>query len=89
VPATGTKVRGFQPGRGDGFLSSKKIRNTLSFGEELKPSTPNRFYGMVKNPAEYDRDTTSTKFKDIYRQLPASPLDVSAATTESLWMNQE
>jgi hypothetical protein len=42
------------------------------------------FYGMLKIPAEYDRDTTSSKFKDICHKLPASPLDVSAANQRAL-----
>jgi hypothetical protein len=44
---------------------------------------------MLKNPAEYDRDTSWSKFKDVFRQLYASLLDVSAATGEFWWMNQE
>jgi hypothetical protein len=44
---------------------------------------------MLKNPAEYDRDTSSAKFKEISRQLPASLLDVSVTTTELWWMIQE
>jgi hypothetical protein len=35
---------------------------------------------MLKIPAEYERDTSSVKFKDIYWQLPASLLDVSTET---------
>jgi hypothetical protein len=31
---------------------------------------------MLKIPAKYDRDITSDKFNDIYRQLPASLLGV-------------
>jgi hypothetical protein len=41
---------------------------------------------VLKIPAEYDRDTSAAKFKDI--SLPASLLDVSAATRELWWMNQ-
>jgi hypothetical protein len=37
VLATGPKVRGFKPGRGDGFLKAIKIRSTSSFGGEVKP----------------------------------------------------
>jgi hypothetical protein len=33
-------------------------------------------------PAEYDKDTTSAKFKDISRKLPTSPIGVCAATRE-------
>jgi hypothetical protein len=37
VLATGPTGRGFKPGQGDGFLRSIKIRNTPSFGWEVKP----------------------------------------------------
>jgi hypothetical protein len=58
-----------------------KTHSTTSFIEELKPSASFlRFCGMLKNPAEYDRDTSSAKFKNISRQLPALLLGVSAAT---------
>jgi hypothetical protein len=32
VLAIGPKVRGFKPGRGDGFLTAIKVRSTPSFG---------------------------------------------------------
>jgi hypothetical protein len=35
VTAIGTKVRGFKPGRGDGFLRAMKISSIPSFGEEV------------------------------------------------------
>jgi hypothetical protein len=35
-----------------------------------------RFYGMLKNPAEYERDTSQAKFTDISRQVSASVLGV-------------
>jgi hypothetical protein len=44
---------------------------------------------MLKILAEYDKDYTSVKFTDISRQLPASLLGVSAATTELWCINQE
>jgi hypothetical protein len=37
VLATGPKRRGFKSDRGDGFLRAIKIRNTNSFGWEVKP----------------------------------------------------
>jgi hypothetical protein len=40
--ATGPKVRGFKPGRGDGFLWTIKIRCTPSFGGEVNPSAQRR-----------------------------------------------
>jgi hypothetical protein len=36
--ATGPKIRGFKPGRGDGFLRAIKIRSTPSFRGDVKPS---------------------------------------------------
>jgi hypothetical protein len=40
VPATGPKGRGFNPGRGDGFLRMVNIRTTPSFGWEVKLEDP-------------------------------------------------
>jgi hypothetical protein len=37
VLAIGSKVRGFKPGRGDGFLRAIKISRTPSIGWEAKP----------------------------------------------------
>jgi hypothetical protein len=38
-----------------------------SVGMDIKPSAHVlRFYGMLKIPAEYDRDTSLAKFKDIF-----------------------
>jgi hypothetical protein len=34
------KVRGFKPGRGDGFLRVIEVLSTPSFGGELKPDGP-------------------------------------------------
>jgi hypothetical protein len=42
VLAIRPKVRGFKPGRGDGFLRAIKIRGTPFFGEEVKPTPPYR-----------------------------------------------
>jgi hypothetical protein len=39
VLAIGTKVRGFNPGRGDGFLKAIKILSTPSFGGKINWST--------------------------------------------------
>jgi hypothetical protein len=62
----GPEVRGFKPDRGRLIFKGDKIRSRRSFGGEVKPSASCR-----KIPAEYDRDTTSAKFKDSSRQLPA------------------
>jgi hypothetical protein len=43
---------------------------------------------MLKIPADYERDTSSAKFKDIFLQLYASLLGVFA-TRELWWKNEE
>jgi hypothetical protein len=51
VPAIGLKSRGFKPGRGYTFLKAIKLRNTPSFGGEVKPSAPYRkILQHVKDP---------------------------------------
>jgi hypothetical protein len=40
VLATGHNGRGFEPGKGDGFLMAIKIRSTPSFGWEVKREGP-------------------------------------------------
>jgi hypothetical protein len=40
VLAIRPKVRGFKPGRGDGYLRPINIRSTHSFGGEVKPEVP-------------------------------------------------
>jgi hypothetical protein len=48
--AIGTKVRGFKPGQGDGFLRAIKICNTTSFGGEVNPLAPcGKILRHVKN----------------------------------------
>jgi hypothetical protein len=58
VSATGHKVRGFKPCRGEGILRKVKIHSTPSFGEKVKPEAPrlkilsyikNNFVSMNKN----------------------------------------
>jgi hypothetical protein len=62
----GPKVRGFKPDRSDGLLRMIQIRNTSSFGEEVKPEAPCRkILGHTK---------TSTSMKVIFRsQNPSFP----------------
>jgi hypothetical protein len=70
VIVTGLKVRGFKPGRGRRIFKSDRIRSTTSFEREVNPPAHvARFYGRLKIPAEYDRDTSSAKVKDISRQF--------------------
>jgi hypothetical protein len=52
------KIRGFKPGKDDGFLRALKFRHTTSFGWEIKLSVPCRkVLRHVKEPYEYERDT--------------------------------
>jgi hypothetical protein len=54
--ATGLKGRGFKPGRGDRFLRAIKIRNTPSFGWEVKPEASYRkIVQHVIDPLKYFR----------------------------------
>jgi hypothetical protein len=54
VLATGHKGRGFEAGRGDGFLRAIKFRSTPSFGREVKPEVPYRkILRHVKNQLTY------------------------------------
>jgi hypothetical protein len=56
VLSTGRKGHGFKPGRGDGFLRTKKFRSTHSFGWEVKPEAPCRkILRHVKDPLTYQR----------------------------------
>jgi hypothetical protein len=55
VLAIGPKVRGFKPGRKRWIFKGYKIRSAISFGGEVKPSTPFRkILWHVKNPLNYD-----------------------------------
>jgi hypothetical protein len=60
-----------------------------SIGEEgRRPYV--RFYGMLKIPAEYARDTLPPKLTDISRPLFASLLGIFLAfARDPWWMNQE
>jgi hypothetical protein len=56
VLATGHKVRRFKPGRGRRNLRAIKIRNTSSYGVEVKPPDP-RFEILrhVKHTSKYEQ----------------------------------
>jgi hypothetical protein len=57
VLATVTKVCGFEPGQGNGYLRAIKIFSTLSFGWEVKPEVPCRkILQYVKNPLKSHGD---------------------------------
>jgi hypothetical protein len=66
MSAIGPKVRGFKSGRGQWIFKSDKIRNTISFGGEVKPSAPVvKFYDMLKNPSK-DEQKCFIKAKFIF-----------------------
>jgi hypothetical protein len=70
VLATGTKVGDFKPIKSDGFLMAIKIRSSTSLvGEVSRRPNVIRCYGMLKIPAEYDRDTSLPKLTNISRQI--------------------
>jgi hypothetical protein len=54
----------------DGFLRAVKIQSTtFSKGKQsLRPHVV-RFYGMLKVPAEYDRDTSPAILKNVLLQV--------------------
>jgi hypothetical protein len=58
VLAIGPKVRGFKPGRGDGFLKGDQICSTIFFGRKVKKSVSCRkILRHVKRFIQYERDT--------------------------------
>jgi hypothetical protein len=88
--ATGPKFSGSNPTEVTDFSGQKKIRNTLSFGGEVKSSAPCcEIFSMLKYLACYDRDTMPANFKDTSRHFHASLLYVSATTRQHWWMKQE
>jgi hypothetical protein len=59
VLVTAPMVRWFKLGRGLWIYKGDKIRSTIYLGGKLKPSAASlQIYGMLKIPAEYDRDTS-------------------------------
>jgi hypothetical protein len=55
------------PTESDGFLRAIKIRITISFEGEVKPSAPSRkILRHVKESYEYERRTSLAKFTAIF-----------------------
>jgi hypothetical protein len=53
------RFAGSYPAEDDGFLRMIKICSTPFFGREVRLSARVvRFYGMLKNPSEYETDTS-------------------------------
>jgi hypothetical protein len=64
------RFAGSNPSDDNGYLPAVKILSTTFFGREVKPLVSYRkIYDMLKNPAEYDRDTSPAKLTDISRQI--------------------
>jgi hypothetical protein len=82
VLATGTKGRGFKPGRDDGFLRAIKIRSTPSFGWEVKPETPRKILRHVKDPLTYLRNWYA-KFSLLH--LPPTRSQMSVPVGKLWW----
>jgi hypothetical protein len=90
VLATGSKGRGFKPGRDDVFLKAIKIRSTLSFGWEVKLEVPCRkILRHVKDSLRYFRHRYA-KFSLLRPFILLVP-DVSAGRTarELWWTSQD
>jgi hypothetical protein len=51
--ASGTRVRGFKPGRNHWIFSGEKILSMLSFGREVKPFAHVTDLWHVKEPCDY------------------------------------
>jgi hypothetical protein len=57
------RFAGSNPADDDEFLRELRIRSTTSYGGEVKPSVPCRkILQRVKEPYEYERDTSYAKF---------------------------
>jgi hypothetical protein len=81
VLAIGRKVRGFRPGRGRWIFNSDKNPYSTPFVRgEVKPSAPCRkILWHVKEPAEYDRDTSLVKTTAVSRQMSHALLVAASA----------
>jgi hypothetical protein len=71
------RFSGLNLAENDGFLRPIVIRSTTYFGREVEPlAHVVRFYGMLKIPAEYDRDTSSQNSPLFLAVSPDSLLGV-------------
>jgi hypothetical protein len=80
VLAIGPKVRGFKPDRGRRILRTIKIRNTTSFGAEIKLSVPCRKnLQHVKEANRYEKRYFEDKIHGHFSpRFPALLPDISA-----------
>jgi hypothetical protein len=86
VLAIRPKVRGFKRGRRRRIFvddTNPQYAFLRCGSKSLRPYVV-RFYGMLKIPVEYDKDTSSVKFTDICCQLPASLLGVCCKPENSV-----
>jgi hypothetical protein len=93
VLAFETKIRGFKPGRGDGFLRAIKINSMPFFGGELKPSFPSRkVLQHVKITLKYEQRYFEGQIYHFFRQVPSDLLLDGCSgmiARELWWTNQE
>jgi hypothetical protein len=84
VLATGLEGRGFEPGRGDGFLRAIKIRSTPSFVWEVKPEFPRRKILRHVKDLLKSHGEGQTKFSFPSPILLLAP-EISLETARALW----
>jgi hypothetical protein len=93
VLATGPKVRGLKPGRGDKFSRTIKIRITTSFGGEVKPSVPCR--KILRHSKELYEYVRYISWQNPLFSSPVSSwfatrwLSTGRIARESWWTNQD
>jgi hypothetical protein len=83
---------GSNPTDGDRLLRETKIRSTLSFGGQVKPSIPcPRFCGMLKKPSTHEKDMSQDKYTIPLPVYPALLLDdsVDRIARDLQWTKKE
>jgi hypothetical protein len=87
VLVTGPKVRGFKPGRRDGFLRGIETRSTPPYGGEVKPSASLKILRHVKITSKYEQ----SQIHHILRQIPPDLLldDSACGAARELWLTNQ
>jgi hypothetical protein len=93
VLPTGPKVHAFKRSQGDGFLRAIKIRNTPSFGGEVKPDAPCRkmLWHVRKSLASMNKNCSQGQIRHSFARSSYLLPDDSAGRIdrELWWTNQE
>jgi hypothetical protein len=84
------RFAGSNPAEDDRSLRAIKIRHTASFRGEVKLSLQSlKILQHVKDPYEYENDTSKAKFSDQFCKVsPASLLDVSAGNCQTTLVDE-